>query len=364
VVAALVLGTTSVCGVLRATRAGAGDAAQPPAPATSDSPETVHALARLEPVSGLVTIGARPGARIETIAVRPHDVVREGTLLAVLEGHAQAQAQLALAVTQKAKAEHARDVKRQQLALEREQFDKLHAARIASSGRVFGARQRWAEIAALYKQLLDDKNLPARDRFDVMIKDFEAERENLRGEQEIKSFEIAQQLIPRQRKLEDAELEGKGPDQELLDHQIELARAGLALAEVRAQMSGEVLELLAHEGEVSSGALLLFGDTSAIVATAEVFQSDVPRVRVGDAATAQVLDRSVPGKVTAVGSVVGRYLLTSMDPRALQDRRVVKVTIRLDDPALARRLIGMEVDVAIRASGPPASDASGQGTGR
>lgn len=355
------LGAIIVVGLvctLTAARQPATSAADPPPSSGSAGPAAVHALARLEPASGLVIVGARPGARIERIRVAAHDKVQPGAVLAILEGHAQAEAQLALALAQKARAEHQRAVKKQQLVLEREQADKLRAARLESAGRVFGAKQRWNEIAALYKQLMDDKSLPARDRFEIMLRNFEAESQNLRGEQEIKAFEVAQPLIGKQRELEDDELGDKGPDQDLLDRQVEAARVGVALAEVRAPRAGEVLELLAHEGEVSSGPLLLFGDTSAMVAVAEVFQADVLRVQVGDPATVQVLDRAEAGKVTAVGIVVGKNQLNSLDPRALQDRRVVKVTVQLDDPAAARRLISMEVDVAIRAGAAAGTSAA------
>ena len=59
--------------------------------------EAVHALARLRPASGLLTIGARPGARVEAVRVGEGDVVRAGDLLAILEGHSRAEKQLALA---------------------------------------------------------------------------------------------------------------------------------------------------------------------------------------------------------------------------------------------------------------------------
>jgi hypothetical protein len=40
--------------------------------------------------------------------------------------------------------------------------------------------------------------------------------------------------------------------------------------------------------------------------------------------------------------------VTSLDPRALQDRRVVEVTVRLDDAEPAARFVNMEVDVLIK----------------
>jgi HlyD family secretion protein len=332
-------------------RQGPGPDAGRPASQGPTSPGTIHALARLEPATGLIVVGARPGSRIEKLQVAQGDIVEPGQLLAIMEGRDQAQAQLALAEAQRRRAEHQRAMQKQKLALEREQFDKLQAAKLQSATRVFGSKQRWGEIEILYKQLVADKNLPARDRLDIMLRYNQAENENIRGELEIKNFETAQQLTPRQRKLEDDELADTGPDVELLDRQVDLARAGLSQTEVKAPVGGRVLEILSHAGEVSAGPVMELGDLSVMVATAEVYQSDVPLLKVGDPATVQVLDRPVTGKVTRIGSVVGKNQLVSLDPRALQDRRVVKVTIGLDDPMLARRLVNMEVDVAISPAG-------------
>ena len=190
------------------------------------------------------------------------------------------------------------------------------------------------------------------------------EAQNLRGELEVKSFEIAQQLAPKQRQLEDEELADTNPDLELLDRQIELARASLAETEIKAPIKGQVLEVLAHAGEISSGAVLAMGDLAAMVATAEVDQADVPRLKLGDAASVQVLDQAVAGKVTRIGSVVGKNQLTNIDPRALQDRRVLKVTIALDQPEPARRFVNMEVDVTIKPGGGAVAAASPAVTGK
>jgi HlyD family secretion protein len=86
-----------------------------------------------------------------------------------------------------------------------------------------------------------------------------------------------------------------------------------------------------------------------MAAVAEVDQADAPRLALGDRAGVQVLDRTVEGKVTRIGTIVGRNLVANPDPRALQDRRVLKVSVTLDDPALAARLVNMEVDVTFHA---------------
>ena len=85
-----------------------------------------------------------------------------------------------------------------------------------------------------------------------------------------------------------------------------------------------------------------------MVAIAEVYQSDLPEVKVGDPAEVVILGRKVAGKVTRISRLVGRNTLASLDPRALQDRRVVPVTIRLDDATAAADYVNMEVEVTIK----------------
>jgi HlyD family secretion protein len=106
--------------------------------------------------------------------------------------------------------------------------------------------------------------------------------------------------------------------------------------------------VVAHVGEMRTGPLLYMGDLSAMTAVAEVYQSDVPEVKVGDPAEAVIQGRKVTGKVTRIGRLVGKNTLTSLDPRALQDRRVVNVTVRLDDASPAADYVNMEVELTIR----------------
>ena len=169
-----------------------------------------------------------------------------------------------------------------------------------------------------------------------------------RTEIQLKEFEATLELLDRQRKLEDEQAADDTPDAVVLDRQIELARADLAQTEVRALTAGRVLAVLARAGEVSTGPLLTMGDVRSMVARAEVFQTDVLDVTVGDPAEVTILGQSVAGEVVRVGTIVGRNTVISLDPTALADRRVVEVVVRLADPVLAARLVNMQVEVAIR----------------
>jgi multidrug resistance efflux pump len=169
-----------------------------------------------------------------------------------------------------------------------------------------------------------------------------------RTEMQLKELEVSLELLDRQRKLEDEPNRDDSPETIVLDREIELARADLAGAEVRAPVTGRVLAVSIHAGEVSPGPLFILGDVRTMVARAEVFQTNVLDIAVGDSAQVFILGRTVPGEVTRVGATVSRNVIASLDPAALADRRVVDVVIRLADPALAARLVNMQVDVAIR----------------
>jgi HlyD family secretion protein len=169
-----------------------------------------------------------------------------------------------------------------------------------------------------------------------------------RTEIQLKEFEVSLELLDRQRKLEDEPNGDDTPASVVLDRQVEMARSDLASAEVRAPVKGRVLAVSVHAGEVSPGPLLTLGDVQTMVARAEVFQTNVLDVAVGDTAEVLILGRTVAGEVTRVGATVARNTITSLDPADLADRRVVEVVIRLADPVLAARLVNMQVEVAIR----------------
>jgi HlyD family secretion protein len=285
--------------------------------------------------------------RVEQVRVAAGQNVKAGELLAVLEGHEQRERQLAVAEAQKAQVVRQRTVKKRTLAIERDQFDQTQKAKLDAASRIaFIANQRFDENTKLYKTM--GAALQGKDRQEADIRYFESEAQNIRAKLDKDMLDIAQRSVTAQRKLEDEELGDKHADLDVLDRQIELARTDLASSEVRAQVPGRILTVSAHPGEVSPGPLLTMGDVRTMVARAEVFQTNVLDVAVGDSAEVFILGRKVAGEVTRVGESVARNTISSLDPADLADRRVVEVVVRLTDPALAARLVNMQVDVAIR----------------
>jgi HlyD family secretion protein len=346
------LGVASLIGLL-ATSALRGDQStgvslvrpNPGTPANAD----IHALARLEPASGLITVGVRPGIRVEAVKVEEGDEVRAGALLAILEGHAQAQRQLELAEAEKKNADHQRRLQRDKLALSRATEDQLKQPRHDAAEQVAKlTRQKFQELTALEKTLSPLIEKDARAKYEIAQAAFQLEVAALKAELDVKQLDAEQEARLKLRAIEDQETDDHGPAADVLARQIEIAQEALKQTEVRALSSGVVLELLARPGEVSGGALLTLGDLGAMVAKAEVYQADVGRVALGDGAEVTLQTQAVPGTVVKVGRVVAGNQLRDLDPRSLQDLRVVTVTIALKDAKEASKYVRRQVDVTIR----------------
>jgi len=136
----------------------------------------------------------------------------------------------------------------------------------------------------------------------------------------------------------------------MLQAQLERAHAELALAVVRSPITGRVLDVHARAGErVGPDGIAELAQTDSMYAVAEVYETDVQWVRVGQRArvSSPALTAPLSGTVDRVGLKVGKKDVLSVDPAAKTDARVVEVRILLDDAAAAGAMTNLEVDVAI-----------------
>jgi len=130
------------------------------------------------------------------------------------------------------------------------------------------------------------------------------------------------------------------------------ARAELALSTVDSPIDGQVLEIHARASErVGPDGILELGDTSVMYAVAEVYETDIGRVRLGQPATvaSPALAEPLTGRVERIGLKIGKQDVLSTDPVADADARVVEVRVRLDHPERAAALTNLRVDVVIGA---------------
>ena len=128
------------------------------------------------------------------------------------------------------------------------------------------------------------------------------------------------------------------------------AEAELELSTVRAPIDGEVLDVHAREGErVGPEGIAEVGDTATMYAVAEVYETDIGRVRSGQHARIEsaAIGRALDGVVERVGRKIGKQDTLSTDPVADADARVDEVRVRILEPERAAAFTNARVDIVI-----------------
>jgi HlyD family secretion protein len=128
------------------------------------------------------------------------------------------------------------------------------------------------------------------------------------------------------------------------------ARAELDRAHVKSPIDGQVLEVHAREGErVGPEGIVEVGKTDHMFAIAEVYETDVGRVRIGQRAlvSSPALEAPLQGSVDWVNLKIDKDDALGTDPAARKDARVVEVEIRLDDSRAAAPFTNLQVEVLI-----------------
>ena len=119
---------------------------------------------------------------------------------------------------------------------------------------------------------------------------------------------------------------------------------------VAKHIDGRVLAVNAREGErVGPDGIVALGRTSEMYAVAEVYETEIGRVKLGQRAviTSPALPGPLAGTVDWITLRVGKLDALGTDPAARKDARVVEVEIRLDDGEQAAGLTNLQVEVAI-----------------
>jgi HlyD family secretion protein len=173
-----------------------------------------------------------------------------------------------------------------------------------------------------------------------------AQAELAQSEREVRRQQgLARASAAAQSQLEEASLR-----REVARAELARAEAELELSRIRAPIAGEVLDIHKREGErLEAEGLLELGDTSAMYAIAEVYETEIGGVRVGQRAQVRspALARALSGTVERVGRKVGKNDVLQTDPVSNADARVVEVEILLDDPEPAAALTNLRVDVLL-----------------
>jgi len=133
---------------------------------------------------------------------------------------------------------------------------------------------------------------------------------------------------------------------------VEVAQAELERAYIRAPFRGRILDVLRHPGElIALEGLLELGRVDRMYAVAEVYETDIRTVKIGQRATvtSDALPGPLGGKVELIRHKVRKQDVVGTDPAADKDARIIEVEILLDDSGAAASLTHLQVQIIIDA---------------
>jgi multidrug resistance efflux pump len=189
--------------------------------------------------------------------------------------------------------------------------------------------------------VLDDVGLRAAD-----VQRAKAQRANVANELR-RNVELQKRKMISAAEMESLELRVAIADAELAQ-----ANAAMDRTRVKSPIDGRVIAIHTREGErVGINGIVELGKTQEMYVIAEVYETDIGRIRMGQKARAfsPALKQPLTGQVERIGLKVGKMEALATDPVSRVDARVVEVQIKLDDSSLAADLTNLQVEVILEA---------------
>jgi HlyD family secretion protein len=282
----------------------------------------VSALGRLEPRNGVFHITspiiteAGNGAVLQTLHVAPGDEVEAGQLLAVMESF---------------------DL----LESLRDQAIAAHHAALKDTGA--------SEASADAECVRADVTRREADRRQSLLEQNLSSQEEAERASADATFQTAACRASR------ISAEAMSSRAVLAQSRLSVRTKSLARASVYAPIKGRVLDVHTWPGEsIGLSGILELGETSNMYAVAEVYETDIYKVQVGQSASisSAALPNVIVGTVERVRPLVRKQDVTGTDPAARKDARVVEVEIKLDkmkpdEAKLVAALTNLQVEVVI-----------------
>lgn len=252
-----------------------------------DAKQGVGALGRIEPRSRVIKIShnAGPeGARVEQLFFEEADPVKSGDTVALLSDHFKKKAQVEATKARIKVLEAQRAVEQAALAFNKREYLRHQSLELSSATSV---------------SLADSKRL-AFEQSQINLKRLAAEISQARSEQ----------------KVNEAELNN---------------------TRIAAPISGTVLKIHTRPGErIGDKGLLEMADLSQLDVVAEVYESDLLRVKVGQPGCihAAGFQRNYHAQVRELGFLVRKNDINDTDPLADRDNRIIEVRLTLEPEAV------------------------------
>jgi HlyD family secretion protein len=290
-----------------------------PANAQNDYPGAVSALGRLQPQGGIIQVGvpstpqALSGSILTVLHVKEGDDVTAGMLLAVTDAAVVLEARM-----NQVQAEYQTAVR---------------AAEASSSQ---------ADEACV---LADVAKREAERRVRLLAKKLASEEETEMAQGQAEATAASCTAAHAHARVFESEID-------VAQAQLAVAQAELDRAYIKSPFSGRILDVITQPGEfVGAEGILELGRVDKMYAIAEVYETDILGIKVGQSATvsSKALPNDLSGKVELIRHKVQKQDVTGTDPAAGKDARIIEVEILLDDPEAAAALTHLQVEIIIDA---------------
>jgi multidrug resistance efflux pump len=309
-----------------------------PAPTVERRPRTIVCTGRVESVQGEVEVSALIPGRLEEVRVTEGDTVREGDILAILEGGREAK-ELKTAEANVAVARL--KLQRTQAGNGKEEIEQAYDDMKAIEARLAYETTNLDSLRRLYQ-----RRALASDELDR------------------KMHEVQQLSRQRDALQKHYEAVRRGP----LPEEIEVARGQLAVAEaelqrarvehdfhlIRATRAGTILEVYRHAGDAVNTQyptpILRIADTTHLRIRLEVNEPDVPRLELSHKGSFHVRGRDETAGQLVVKTIVplfGPRRLFNPDTSVRNDTRTVAVLCEPTDLQIPL-LLGQRITANLR----------------
>ncbi|WP_414582529.1 ABC exporter membrane fusion protein [Scytonema sp. PCC 10023] len=409
----LVVGATAITGgIVFYGISQYGMVSQKPAPVETAPPvKKVTALGRLEPEAEVVNLSAPlalDGDRIAQLLVKEGENVKAGQVVALLDSRdklqdalSQAQEQVKMAQAKLAQVKagaKSGEIFAQKATIERLQAQ-LQSDTIAQEEAIARLEAQWlgdrtAQEATIRRLEAELKNAQAEDqRYQQLYKEgaesrslFDSKRLTLETAQQqlneakavlnrinttaskqvreakvalqrinvtgVKQIKEANATLDKIAEVRPVDVQAAQAEVDNAVAAVKRAQTDLQQAYIKSPITGEILKIHTRVGEkISDSGIVDLAQTEQMVAVAEVYQSDIGKVKTGQKAvvTGQAFNGELQGTVSLVGLQVNRQNVFSNQPGENLDKRVVEVKIRLtpEDSKRVAGLTNLQVQTAI-----------------
>jgi HlyD family secretion protein len=336
----------------------------------------VAALGRLEPQGEVIHLSApnsQTGVRVNQLLVKKGDKIRQGQVIAILDSYipnlaalekAKRQLEVSVANLQQVYA----GAKGGDISAQKATISRLEAE---LRGSFFTQKATIARLEAelknsetedqRYQKLYQDGAISASDadtkrlRRDTVKQQLNEANANLK-----RTIETLQKQLSESQARLNSIAEIRPTDIQLAQANVASAKASvqqaqaeLNLSSIRSPINGQVLKTNTLPGEIiGNKGIVELGQTQQMYVVAEVYETDIKKVRLGQSVTitGEAFTGKIKGTVTDIGLQVGRQNIFNTNPGSDTDNKIVDVKIRIDNLADNQRvssLTNLQVQVLI-----------------